>query len=143
MSMKILFGAGCAALFMCQAIGSASALSAKECSTKYQAEKEAGTLSGQSWPAFRKAQCAGASPTAPAAPSANPLRADSAPKSDVAVFPKAVDPEFASLKPAQARRKTCAKQFQANKATKANGGLRWLETGGGYYSLCNSRLKGV
>lgn len=58
-----------------------------------------------------------------------------------AVYPSAIDPEFASLKPGQARRKTCAKQFQANKVSKANGGQRWLEEGGGYYSNCVKRLK--
>ena len=38
---------------------------------------------------------------------------------------------------------TCADQFTANKATNANGGLKWIEKGGGYYSECVSRLKGV
>jgi hypothetical protein len=30
----------------------------------------------------------------------------------------------------------------ANKATNANGGLRWIERGGGYWSECNRHLKG-
>ena len=51
--------------------GSAYALTMKECSTKYQAAKTAGTLNGQSWRDFRKAQCgtdAAAAPTAAPAP---------------------------------------------------------------------------
>jgi len=35
----------------------AQALTMKECSAKYQAAKSAGTLSGQNWRDFRKAQC--------------------------------------------------------------------------------------
>ncbi len=59
-----------------------------------------------------------------------------------AVFPTAISPDFASEKPAKARLKTCSKQFQANKATNANGGLKWIQKGGGYWSECNKRLKG-
>jgi hypothetical protein len=36
---------------------SAQALSMKECSAKYKAAKEAGTLNGMKWNDFRKAQC--------------------------------------------------------------------------------------
>jgi hypothetical protein len=27
--------------------------------------------------------------------------------------------------------------YQANKATNANGGLKWMQKGGGYWSECN------
>ena len=30
----------------------------------------------------------------------------------------------------------------ANKANNGNGGLNWIQKGGGYYSECNKRLKG-
>ena len=33
-------------------------------------------------------------------------------------------------------------QYKANKATNANGGLKWLQKGGGYYSQCVKKLKG-
>ncbi|MHA6642969.1 hypothetical protein [Mesorhizobium sp. A623] len=36
----------------------ASALTMAECSTKYNAAKDAGTLDGQTWNQFRKAECA-------------------------------------------------------------------------------------
>ena len=31
--------------------------------------------------------------------------------------------------------------YQANKATNANGGLKWMQKGGGYWSECNKYLK--
>jgi hypothetical protein len=37
---------------------------------------------------------------------------------------------------------TCLDQYIANKANKANGGLKWIEAGGGYYAEWNRRLKG-
>jgi hypothetical protein len=58
------------------------------------------------------------------------------------VFPSSIDSKFEKLKPAQARMKTCAAQYQANKATNANAGLRWVQKGGGYWSQCNKKLKG-
>jgi hypothetical protein len=37
---------------------------------------------------------------------------------------------------------TCLDQYRANKANNANGGLKWIQKGGGYYSECVKRLKG-
>ena len=37
---------------------------------------------------------------------------------------------------------SCLDQYSANKATHANGGLAWIQKGGGYYSLCTKKLKG-
>src|SRR5436305_9168300 len=45
----------------------AQALSMSECSAKYKAAKDAGTLSGQKWNDFRKAQCGSEATAAPAA----------------------------------------------------------------------------
>jgi len=47
----------------------AQALSMQECSAKYKAAKDGGTLNGQKWNDFRKAQCA-ADATPAAAPAA-------------------------------------------------------------------------
>ena len=55
------------------AANSAQALSSKECSAKYKAAKEAGTLNGMKWNEFRKAQC-GADAAAEPAPGAHPRR---------------------------------------------------------------------
>jgi hypothetical protein len=121
----------------------ARALTMKECSAKYQAAKSAGTLGGQNWRDFRKTQC-GADATA-ATPAAAPPAATpaTAPKpAGSAVFPTAVSPKYSSEAPGKARLHTCLDQYNANKATNANGGLKWIQKGGGYYSECNKQLKG-
>jgi hypothetical protein len=60
-----------------------------------------------------------------------------------AVFPSAISPTYANEKPYKARLKTCSDQYKANKATDANGGLKWIQKGGGgYWSECNKHLKG-
>jgi len=73
--------------------------------------------------------------TKPVAPAA-----EAAPST--AVFPTAIAPAYAGEKPGKARMKTCDDQYKANKATNANGGLKWIQKGGGYWSECNKRLKG-
>src|SRR5262249_43944016 len=150
-----------AALCLCGT--SAQALTSKECSAKYQAAKTAGTLNGQKWNDFRKAQCgADATPVAapaaaPAAPAAPPPATTAAakPKKEAApapapppvatgnaAFPAAVDPKFASEKPELARIHTCSEQWKANKANNTTGGMKWTVKGGGYWPECNKRLKG-
>lgn len=119
----------------------AQALTMKECSAKYQAAKSAGTLNGQSWRDFRKAQC-GADATA-AAPAAGTAAPSTAPKATGnAVFPTAVSPKYSGESAGKARMHTCLDQYNANKATNGNGGLKWIQKGGGYYSECNKQLKG-
>ena len=136
----------------------AQALTMQECSSKYQAAKSAGTLNGQKWNDFRKTQCGAdatatpaAAPAAPppppvteAKPKTAPAAAPAAPvATGNAVFPMAVDPKFASEKPHMQRMHTCAAQWQMNKANNTTGGMKWNQKGGGgYYSVCNSRLKG-
>jgi hypothetical protein len=116
----------------------AQALTMKECSAKYQAAKSAGTLGGQNWRDFRKAQC-GTDATA-ATPASTPATAPRA--TGNAVFPTAISPKYSSESAGKARMHTCLDQYNANKATNANGGLKWIQKGGGYYSECNKQLKG-
>jgi hypothetical protein len=133
------------------------ALTTQECSAKYQAAKTAGTLNGQKWNDFRKAECSAdaaaapaAAPAAPAAPKqaeAKPKKPEAAPTaapmpSGPAMFPMAVDPKYAKEPAYKARMHTCDDRYKANKATNANGGLKWTQKGGGYYSECNKKLKG-
>jgi hypothetical protein len=123
----------------------AVALTMKECSAKYQAAKSAGTLAGQKWSDFRKTQCGADAAAAPAATTtgATPATAPAAPSaSGNAVFPRAVSSKYSSESPGKARMHTCLDQYNANKATNANGGLKWIAKGGGYYSECNRQLKG-
>ena len=119
------------------------ALTMKECSAKYQAAKTAGTLNGQKWRDFRKAQC-GADATA-ATPTATPPASGAAAAPSPAgnaVFPTAVAPKYSKESAGKARMHTCLDQYNANKASNGNGGLRWIQRGGGYYSQCNKQLKG-
>jgi hypothetical protein len=58
------------------------------------------------------------------------------------VFPAGVSPQYSGEDPGKARMHTCVDQYNANKATNANGGMKWIELGGGYYTECNKRLKG-
>jgi hypothetical protein len=130
--------------------GPAHALTMKECSAKYRAAKAEGTLKGQSWGAFRKAECgpeASAAPSAPSEvprgttgrgePSSSPSTARAA---GSAVFPSSVSAKYSGLSAGKARMQTCLDQYRANKTADANGGLRWIQKGGGYYSECNKRL---
>ena len=144
-------GASLAAL---AATAPAQALTMQECSAKYKAAKDAGTLGGQKWNDFRKAQCgADATPAAPAAAAPPPAAPQEAKKeaapvaapalpSAPATFPSAVDPKYSKESAGKARMHTCVDQYNANKATNGNGGLKWIEKGGGYYSECNKHLKG-
>jgi len=58
------------------------------------------------------------------------------------VFPKAVDSKYASESAGKARMHTCLDQYHTNKANNSLGGLKWIQKGGGYYSICNAKLKG-
>jgi len=130
----------------------ASALTSQECSAKYQAAKKDGTLGGMKWNDFRKAQCgADATPAAaPAAPAPTtaakttaPAAAPAAPAATgPAIFPNAIDQKYAKESAGKGRMHTCVDQYNANKATGGNGGLKWIQKGGGYYSECNKHLKG-
>ena len=133
-------------------ISGAHALTMKECSAKYKAAQDSGALKGMRWNDFRKAECgagasalpstapaAGASP--PATTTAAPPAATTAARPSDAVFPSAVAPKYSTESAGKARMHTCLDQYNANKATNANGGLRWIQKGGGYYSECNKRLK--
>jgi hypothetical protein len=152
---KAVLGAA-ASMFMLVAAMPAQALTMQECSAKYKAAQTAGTLQGQKWNDFRKAQCgsdAGASPaatTTTAAPKAAEAKPAAAAKSDAAaatpaspaVFPSAVDSKYSKEPAHQGRLHTCADQWKANKTTNATGGLKWIQKGGGYWSECNKKLKG-
>ena len=151
---------GLAALAM---TSQANALTAQECSAKYQAAKTAGTLGGQKWNDFRKAQCGADATAAPAAaapaasaPAAAPKEAAKkeskkeakeaaapAAPSGPAVYPNAVDSKYSKETAGKARMHTCVDQYNANKASNANGGLKWIQKGGGYYSECTKKLKGA
>jgi tetratricopeptide (TPR) repeat protein len=108
-----------------------AAPSMAECSVKYKTAKDAGTLNGMNWNDFRKAQCAGVAPPPISPPAA----------SGSIIFPSAVDPKYSGDSAGKARMETCQDQYNANRATNGNGGLNWIQEGGGYYSECNKHMK--
>lgn len=148
---------------------SASALGLKECSDKYSAAKTAGTAGTKTFADFQKSECgpdakpvaattaAAAATPAPtaAAPEKKPRKtkaekaaekaaagpAAAQPLSTTAVFPTTLNAAYKDRKPAKQRMATCLDQYKANKTTNSNGGLKWIQKGGGYYSQCNRKLK--
>ena len=140
-------------------VGPSRALTMQECSAKYKAAQAAG--SKLKWNDFRKAECgsdAAATPAAapgtvapaattaaPAKPAAKPAETKPSAATQAAagsaVFPTAIAPKYSKETEGKARMHTCLDQYNANKATNANGGLNWIQKGGGYYSECNKRLK--
>jgi hypothetical protein len=147
----IITASGCAMF----AAVPAQALTMQECSAKYKAAQTAGTLNGQKWNDFRTAECGSdaaatpvaapaAAPAAPKTAEAKPKKSEAAPAaaSGSAVFPKAVDPKYSKETEGKARMHTCVDQYNANKGSNANGGLKWIQKGGGYYSECTKKLKG-
>jgi hypothetical protein len=135
-------------------LSSASGLTMKECSVKYKAAQSAGTLKGKTWSEFRKAECgttASATPSGTPATDAKvavPKGGDTATTTgigsgDTATFPSAIPPKYSKEPAGKARMQTCLDQYNANKAGDHNGGLKWIQRGGGYYSECNKRLKGA
>jgi hypothetical protein len=107
----------------------------QECGAAYKKAQTAGTLGGMTWQEFRRARCGTA---------ARPEKgAQAYPRAYLAgaVFPRGIAPRYAGESPGKARRLTCLEQYRTNKASNANGGLEWVQKGGGYYSECNRRLK--
>ena len=163
--LAALAGIGLVALL---AAAPAQALTMQECSAKYKAAQDAGTLNGMKWNDFRKAQC-GTDSTAATTPTTSkttpPATTTTAAATDPGepdvtntehsaepttpttvapqgvVFPKAVDPKYASETAGKQRMHTCLDQYHTNKANNTLGGLKWIQKGGGYYSLCNAKLK--
>jgi hypothetical protein len=141
-----LLGAALMSGLLCGMALPAQAVTMQECSAKYKAAKDGGTLGDKKWNDFRKAEC-GASPTAAKTEGDAAAKTSAAPAAapaDVgnAVFPTAVSPKYASETAGKGRMHTCVDQYNANKANNANGGMKWIQKGGGYYSECTKRLKG-
>jgi hypothetical protein len=142
------------ALLLVAASSAANAITMKECSAKYKAAQSAGTLQGKTWGEFRKAECgatAAATPTstpATTAKAAVPKGGDTGTTTGIgsagtATYPSAVSTKYSKEPAGKARMQTCLDQYNANKAGDHNGGMKWIQKGGGYYSECNKRLKGA
>lgn len=105
-------------------------VSGKECSTRYQAAKSAGTLGGMTWNEFRSAGC----------PKSIAQRGGSMTPTMGSIYPDSISRKYAGEHAGRARLLTCRDQYRANKAAGISE-PRWTEEGGGYYSECNKRLR--
>jgi hypothetical protein len=128
--------------------GAEKGLSMAECSAKYQAAKAGNSLGGMKWNDFRKAQCGVGAADDDTAPNPTEAKYDKEPETpkvkapNGVKFPSAISNKYSSETPGKARMHTCLDQYYANKDADALGGLKWIQKGGGFYSLCNARLKG-
>ncbi len=120
---------------------SASALTMTECSAKYKAAKAAGTLNGQKWNDFRKAQCgseAAAPAAAPAPATAAAPAAAPAPAPKPTATSTEAKPASAGRQAMYARERACGAEW---KAAKANGtrpaGMKWPQ----FWHECDMRMK--
>ncbi|WP_368911850.1 hypothetical protein [Taklimakanibacter deserti] len=126
---------------------SGGGLTMKECSAKYQQAKADGKLGDLKWNSFRKAKCsadAADDETVPAPDEASYTNEPEAPTVTVprgVKFPRGISSKYSNESEGKARMHTCLDQYYANKENDALGGLKWIQKGGGYYSLCNARLK--
>ncbi len=129
-------------------VSPAAALTMKECSVKYQAAKADGSAGDIKWSDYRARFCgaevvakeaASDTKSAVAAVKAPEKPAAKAPKG--VVFPSAVDSKYSGETPAKARMKTCSDSYRKNKSEGTLGDLKWIEKGGGFWSLCNTGLK--
>ncbi|WP_442583628.1 hypothetical protein ACSBOB_03940 [Mesorhizobium sp. ASY16-5R] len=129
------------------ATDTAKGLTMAECSAKYQAAKAGGSLNGMKWNDFRKSSCGANASDDETVPAADEASYTSEPDAPTTVaprglkFPTAMSRKFSSETPGKARMHTCLEQYYANKDADSLGGIRWIQKGGGYYSLCNAKLK--
>ena len=117
------------------AANSAQALSSKECSAKYKAAKEAGTLNGMKWNEFRKAECGSAA--------AEPMPAPPPPAAEKPMAPPpAGAPAAKTGSPGRqaylARLHACSAEWKTLKASgKRPEGLHWPQ----FWHECDVRKK--
>jgi hypothetical protein len=127
----------CAAMLLgvtALAANSAQALSSKECSAKYKAAKEAGTLNGMKWNEFRKAECGSAA--------AEPMPAPPPPAAEKPMAPPAGAPAAKTGSPGRqaylARLHACSADWKTLKASgKRPEGLHWPQ----FWHECDVRKK--
>lgn len=119
----------------------AKRLSLKECGAKYRAAKADGSLGERKWLDYRRSEC-GIVASAVSART-QPARSEASRSEAVRrlVFPVALASEFGDRKPWEARMRTCLKSYHESKKAGTLYGVKWVEKGGGYYSLCSARLR--
>jgi hypothetical protein len=132
MKTVLLIASGIFVAVLATAPAPAHALTAKECSAKYQAAKAAGTLNGMKWNEFRKAEC-GAEAPAPTPPPA--AEKPAVPPPAATAEKKPVSGGRAAM---IARERACGAEWKAAKAAGTRPpGMKWPQ----YWSECNKRKK--
>lgn len=118
-------------------------LTFKECGAKYQAAKADGSLGDRKWLDYRRDVCGiqPRQPPADASSAAAPSEASQTEALSRLIFPTALATDIKASKPSEARMRTCLKSYYEAKQAGTLYGIRWIQKGGGYYSLCNARLK--
>lgn len=139
----------CAALAAAPALAAEPAdnptrpLSFKACGAQYRAAKADGTLNGRKWLDYRRDVCRITAPfyrPAAAVVRSEAVRSEAVRRLE---FPAALASEFSGETPWKARMRTCLKSYREAKQAGTLYGVRWVEKGGGYYSLCAARLRGA
>ncbi|RUY04768.1 hypothetical protein EN985_12400, partial [Mesorhizobium sp. M7A.F.Ca.CA.004.04.1.1] len=116
--LATLTGLAVATLFLA---APANALTMAECSTKYNAAKDAGTLAGATWNQFRKAQCGtDAAATTDAKPADTTKAAETKPAKAAKAAAAADDSTAKGL-----TAKECSTKYQAAKAAGTLNGMKW------------------
>ncbi|MGB7099481.1 MAG: hypothetical protein WBD95_12055 [Xanthobacteraceae bacterium] len=121
----------------------AQALTAKECSAKYQAAKAAGTLAGMKWNDFRKAQCGADATAAPPPPAPTKAAAPPPPEKTAAPSPPPTGaPAEKKGSPGKqaylARLHACSADWKTLKADgKRPAGMKWPQ----FWHECDQRKK--
>jgi hypothetical protein len=129
----------CAGLMLSAAPASAQQSRMKSCNDEWNKMKTDNSVGDKKYADFRK-ECL-ARTEAPADTSTTTAAKPSTTKSGGAVFPGSVSSKYSNESAGKARMHTCLDQYNANKAGNGNGGLNWIQKGGGYYSQCNTKLK--
>ncbi|MDE1158000.1 MAG: hypothetical protein PW791_06930 [Neorhizobium sp.] len=148
MSHKLLLSAAGSLLAAFVLSSPAHALTMKECSVKYQAAKTDGSAKDMKWNDFRAKNCGADAAAADKADEADvaattekePAKPTVAAPKGVA-FPKAIDKKYSTQTAGKARLNTCVDAYRAAKEAGSLGDLKWIQKGGGYWSLCNTSIK--
>ena len=142
-TLLIASGAFAAALAAAAVSAPVQAKTMKECAAQWQEMKTNNQTEGMKYRDFSKKCMSEGAPAADNPPPPKPEAAAPPAAGGNAVFPSAVSSKYSSKSAGKARFNTCLDQYKANKANGGNGGMKWIQKGGGYYSECNKHLKGA
>jgi len=145
MKTALLIASGAVAAVLAVAVSApVQAKTMKECAAQWQEMKTNNQTEGMKYRDFSK-KCMSEGAGAPAAENPPPAKPEAAAPAGGgnAVFPSAVSSKYSGESAGKARMHTCLDQYRVNKESGGNGGLKWIQKGGGYYSECNKHLKGA